>query len=110
MRKRHSCASAGALSSLCGRCSASAGVDASSRQTHKASRWFFYWAPYGPHHPMLEDGDAYLENFRKLFTPYPFYTASENDARCRGLALVPYPNPSLNNKADPNPSPNSSRN
>ena len=75
-------------------------------QTHKASRWFFYWAPYGPHHPMLEDGDAYLENFRKLFTPYPFYTASENDARCRGLALVPHPNPSLDSKADPNPSPN----
>mgnify|MGYP006128635493 FL=1 len=56
-------------------------------QTHKAARWFFYWAPYGPHHPMLEDGDAYLESFRKVFKPHSFYTATENDARCRGLAL-----------------------
>ena len=57
-------------------------------QTHQAARWFFYWAPYGPHHPMLEDGDTYLESFRKVFKPYSWYTASENDARRRGLALV----------------------
>ena len=57
-------------------------------QTHKDARWFFYWAPYGPHHPMLEDGDPYLESFRNVFKPYAFYTATENDARRRGLALV----------------------
>ena len=47
-------------------------------------------APYGPHHPMLEDGDHFLEAFRKMdnFKPYPFYSAEENDARLRGLALV----------------------
>ena len=57
-------------------------------QTHHAARWFFYWAPYGPHHPMLEDGDHYLENFKANFKPYSVYSTTENDARRRGLALV----------------------
>ena len=57
-------------------------------ETHKANRWFFYWAPYGPHAPMLEDGDWYLEAFRQNFQPYSFYKDFENDARLRGLALV----------------------
>ena len=48
--------------------------------------WFFYWAPYGPHHPMLEDDDPHLEGFS--IKPYPFYTAAENEARRKGLAMV----------------------
>jgi len=48
--------------------------------------WFFYWAPYGPHHPMLEDDDPHLKDFS--IEPYPFYTASENEARRKGLAMV----------------------
>ena len=48
--------------------------------------WFFYWAPYGPHHPMLEDDDPHLQGFE--IQPYPFYTAAENEARRKGLAMV----------------------
>ena len=48
--------------------------------------WFFFWAPYGPHHPMLEDDDPHLKDFS--ITPYPFYTAAENEARRKGLAMV----------------------
>ena len=53
---------------------------------HTDVPWFFFWAPYGPHHPMLEDDDPHLQNFS--ITPYPFYTAAENEARRKGLAMV----------------------
>ena len=53
---------------------------------HRTKRFFYYWAPFGPHEPMLEDGDPYLEAF-----PMPrnkYYTDEENDRRRRGLALI----------------------
>jgi len=53
---------------------------------HAQSPFFFYWAPYAPHEPMLEDGDHYLSTVS--VRRYPFLTDVENDARRRGLAMI----------------------
>ena len=53
---------------------------------HRSDRFFYYWAPFGPHQPMLEDGDAYLTAFPKPH--YAWYLPQENDRRHRALALV----------------------
>jgi len=53
---------------------------------HSKDRFFYYWAPFGPHEPMLEDGDPYLAAFPKPH--YSWYSAEENDRRHRALAMV----------------------
>ena len=53
---------------------------------HSNDRFFYYWAPFGPHEPMLEDGDPYLAAFPKPH--YSWYSAEENDRRHRALAMV----------------------
>ena len=53
---------------------------------HRKDRFFYYWAPFGPHEPMLEDGDPYLTAFPKPH--YAWYLPEENDRRHRALALV----------------------
>ena len=55
-------------------------------ERHAHHPFFFYWAPYGPHQPMLADGDHYLAAMK--IEPYKFMTEVENDARRRGLAMV----------------------
>ena len=55
-------------------------------ERHAHHPFFFYWAPYGPHQPMLADGDHYLAAMK--MEPYKFMTEVENDARRRGLAMV----------------------
>ena len=53
---------------------------------HSKDRFFYYWAPFGPHEPMLEDGDPYLAAFPKPH--YSWYSDEENDRRHRALAMV----------------------
>ena len=53
---------------------------------HYDEPFFMYWAPFGPHIPMLQDGDPYLAAFPKPH--YAWYNTEENDRRHRALALV----------------------
>ena len=57
---------------------------------HSKDRFFYYWAPFGPHEPMLEDGDPYLAESPPSLsrTTRVVLGRGERSAAPRDLAMV----------------------
>jgi arylsulfatase A-like enzyme len=53
-----------------------------------SKRFFFYFAPYAPHVPVLTDDDKHVQLFKKPFAGSKTLHKEENDYRMRGLAMV----------------------